>query len=290
MRTWRILGVLAIGPGLLLGACGSAELTPVDPVADPVDDVVATSTAPVRDKASETVALELPGDATEGSVLSTAPVQAGAAAVTVEVVDRDGGEVQVSRGRDDELVLDFPAFDAQDAAPPRAVIRVTPGAEGTDPLAPGEADFSYGAEFRIDTESKGTEVDNGDNLIQRGLASDPSQYKLELDGDRPACRIRGSSGDVQVRLEQQVLPGSWYAATCSRTGESVQISVIEYGLYDRTEEYSAQQKGPTGGVEWPKAQTPMSVGGKLAANGGMIRSATDQFNGQISDPFLIIQD
>lgn len=286
----RLLAVA--GSGALLAGCspqgelGSAELDE----AGGGGDVVATSTAPVGEQDSYTVALELPGDATEGSVLSTAPAQSGTAAVTVEVVSLDGGQVVVSTGRDDALVLDFPAYAESEDAPPRAIVRVTPRSKGVDPLAPGDADFSFGAEFRIDTESKGTEVDNGDNLIQRGLASDPSQYKFEVDGDRPACRVRGSAGDVQVRLDREVLPGSWYAARCSRIGDSVELSVTEYGRDGRTNEFSATERGPTGILEWPKSQTPISIGGKLAANGEVIRSATDQFNGLVSNPFLVIQD
>lgn len=288
MRRWRLLAV--VSGACLLGGCGQVvELEPTDSASAPVDDTAATSTS-APDPETQTIALRLPADASQGSALSAGPVQSGTARVTVEVVSRDGGEVQVARGRDDELVLDFPAFDAQDQRPPRAVVRVTPAGGGADPLAPGDADFSFGAEFRIDAESKGTKVDNGDNLVQRGLASDPSQYKLELDGDRPACRIRGSAGDVQVRLEEQVLPGTWYAATCSRSADSVELTVMEYGLYGRTEEFSVTQTGPTGTLAWPKAQTPVSVGGKLAADGQVIRSATDQFNGLVTAPFLTIQD
>ncbi len=280
------------GSAVLLGACiPQSELEPVDPGrATGPDDTVATSTAPVAQDEAQTVALELPPDAAEGSALSTAPIQTGSARVEVEVIARDGGEVTVTRGRDGELVLDFPAFDEANDAPPRAVVRVTPPAQGSDPLAPGEADFTFGAEFRIDTESKGTAVDNGDNLMQRGLSSDPSQYKLELDGDRPACRILGAKGDVEVKLDNKVVPGGWYRVTCSRTGDLVQLSLTEYGPYDRMEEFSAEQEGATGNVEWPRAQTPMSVGGKLAATGDMIRSATDQFNGLVSKPFLSIDD
>ncbi len=281
------------GSGVLLGACMSqGELEPVDPVTTiGHDDTVVTSTAPVaQEEEEQTVALKLPPDAAEGSVLARAPIQTGSAQVEVEVITRDGGEVVVTTGRDDELVLDLPHYEKEDDTPPRAIVRVTPPAQGSDPLAPGDADFTFGAEFRIDTESKGNEVDNGDNLIQRGLASDPSQYKLELDGDRAACRVRGAEGDVQVKLDKKVVPGSWYAVTCSRAGELVQITLTEYGPEDRTDEYSVDQAGATGAMTWPKAQTPMSVGGKLAANGEMIRSATDQFNGLVSKPFLSIDD
>lgn len=287
----RLLAAMG-GSAVLLAACiPQSELEPVDPEsATGGDDVVATSSEPVAKEQEATVVLELPGDASPGSALSTAPIQTGSARVDVEVIARDGGEVVVTKGRDDELVLDFPDYEEANDAPPRAVVRVTPPAQGPDPLAPGDADFTFGAQFRVDAESKGTQVDNGDNLIQRGLASDPSQYKLELDGDRPACRVRGSDGDVQVKLDKRALPGSWYAVTCSRTGELVQITLTEYGLYDRAEEFSTEQEGATGTLTWPKAQTPMSVGGKVAATGDMIRSATDQFNGLVSKPFLSIED
>jgi hypothetical protein len=59
-------------------------------------------------------------------------------------------------------------------------------------LDPGDRDFEFGASFRLDEESSGSEADGGDNLLQRGTFASPGQLKLQLDHRVPSCA--GSSG------------------------------------------------------------------------------------------------
>ena len=289
MPTRGRLRIVVVGLVVLATtACTSrnAELEPVDPPASESDDV--ETSEPASDLSSEDIALVVPQGAAEGSAL-TGLEQIGTLPVTVAVVSRSGGAIKVSEGRDGEPVLDMPRF-VEEKDPPRAVVRVTATATASDdPLAPRKADFSFGADFRKDSESSGTDVDNGDNLIQRGLASDPSQYKIELDRGRPACRILGSRGSVEVKADRRVNSGRWYRIRCSRNDDTVTLDLIEYAPYERVVMSSAKAEGEIGSLLWPRQETPLSVGGKLAANGDMIKSATDEFNGAISNPVLTIR-
>lgn len=251
-------------------------------------DIVHTS-APVTDAPQPRVAepadalYALTEGASEGSPAGAIELRADLAAV-VDVASLDGGEVSVERDDEGHRVLRFPAF-SESSAPARAVVRVTPsaGEEGDDPLTPGERDFVFGARFTLDAESEGTEVDGGNNLVQRGLASDSSQYKIDVDNLRASCRIQGLEGVAEVRGTQPVVPGRWYRATCARRGDVVELSVevVDGDAIRPLEIVTTAVR--TGELRWERAETPLSVGGKLAANGAVIKSATDQFNGQIGD-------
>ncbi|MFK5581964.1 hypothetical protein [Serinicoccus sp. LYQ131] len=185
--------------------------------------------------------------------------------------------------------LRLPAYSSS-PSPGRAIVRVTPVGGSADPLAPGTRDFVVGADFALDTESQGTEVDGGNNLIQRGLASDESQFKIDIDDRRPLCRVQGSQGVAEVRMTGEVQPERWHRATCSRTGDEVRLTVevLDDGVGTALETVTVEVV--TGDLRWDRAQTPVSVGGKLAANGEIIRSATDQFNGAVANPVLQITD
>lgn len=285
MRSLLSVAALAV---VVTSACANStdDLEPIDPPATETDDAAVTSQV-LPASSSEDIAIAVPDDAAEGSAVVKLE-QNGTLPVTVDVVSHSGGQMTVVEGRDGELALRLPAF-MQDKDPPRAVVRVTAREIKTDLLAPGEANFSFGADFRKDRASSGTEVDNGDNLIQRGLASDSSQYKIEVDRARPACRIMGSEGSVEVKAQKKVSSGRWYSVRCTRDLNTVTLDLIEYAPYGRVVESSVQAEGRIGSVTWPQTQMPLSIGGKLAANGSMIKSATDEFNGVISNPFLTIE-
>lgn len=233
----------------------------------------------------QTVHLRVASDTSYGSPLSTAD-QLGTAPVTRDVVRASGGALKAGGWRNGSRAFDFPAF-TWSSTPPRAVLRVTPLGIG-DPLAPGGSNFSFGADFRKDSSSSGTSVDNGDNLIQRGLWGDSAQYKIEVDGGRPGCRIKGDGGSVAVRAPLQVDSRLWYRVRCSRVANTVTLTVKEYRADGTVRSVSAQGTGTIGRLTWPKVRTPLSVGGKLAPDGALIRSATDQFNGLVTAPQLRI--
>lgn len=230
--------------------------------------------------------LTVPQQDTEGATVQSLDVHSDWP-VTVDVAALDGGSVTVGRDAWGRATLRFPRYSASES-PPRAIIRVTQReAGGGDPLSPGRADFTFGADFAVDATSQGTVVDGGNNLIQRGLASDAAQIKIDVDDTRPMCRVQGSEGLVELVLTQQVTPEVWYRARCTRTGDVVRFTVVEWDGSSGREFETVAAETPTGDLQWA-AGTPLSVGGKLAAGGAVIRSATDQFTGSVADPFLVI--
>ena len=227
---------------------------------------------------------ESPGD---GAASSPDLVNEGTAPALVSVVSVDGGAVDGARGPEDERsALALPAYDASGAAP-RAVVRIS-GAGATDDLAPRSDDFVFGADFSLDARSQGdSKLDNGNNLVQRGLAGDLSQFKLEIDKGRPACRVRGASGQVDVKLDTDVEPDQWYRARCARDGDTLTLTLQRLTPNGVRAEETGQETGEIGRLVYPAA-LPMSVGGKLRSSGAIVTSATDQFNGAVDNVVLDI--
>lgn len=215
--------------------------------------------------------------------------QVGSIGVDVGVSRLNNGQVRVGQNLWGGKGLRFPAYTGT-SSPPRAVVRVTHTARSGDPFAPQGNDFTFSIYFKKDATSTGTPVDNGDNLLQRGLASDPAQYKLEVDSGRPSCTVKGDRGQVIVTSSITVNPNLWYHASCARTGNTVRVQVKEYRGDGSTRTVTTSKNGTTGSLAWPKRETPISIGGKLAANGAVIRSATDQFNGWATHPVLEIKE
>ncbi|QLQ09798.1 MAG: hypothetical protein HZY75_04705 [Nocardioidaceae bacterium] len=216
--------------------------------------------------------------------------QRGLADVEIAIATLSGGAIEAVPGPQsgDDQAIRFPAFSSADDYP-RAVIAVTNAGE-QDALTPAASDFSFGAEFTLDpisTSKVPQNVDNGDNLLQRGLSSDPAMFKLEIDGHRPACTVRGTDGTLIVRSNTEVVPGTWYRVTCARQGDEVTIEVTPAGE-DPDPKTARSKTGTIGNVRIADPKTPLSVGGKLARNGAVIASATDQFNGMVLRPFFTV--
>ncbi len=191
----------------------------------------------------------------------------------VQVVSYGSGKLRIVPGRDGEgAALRLPHFGDDPAA-----VTLLPTSE--DDLAPEDDAFSFGAEFMSDGD-----WDDGDNLIQRGLFTDSGQYKIEIDGGRPACSIKGTSGRVTARSRQTIEPGTWYAVDCSRDRAAVTIILrnLETG-----EEWSRVAEGATGNVEMDEPAARLSIGGKTWPN-GTIGQSPDQFNGVIDNVYLRI--
>lgn len=214
--------------------------------------------------------------------------QRGVVPVDLDVSRLSDGQLAVQEDEEFGLVWDFPEF-ARDAQPPRAVASALSRPPGPDPLSPGRSDFRYGATFTKDAQSKGTDVDNGDNLLQRGLASDTYQFKLELDDDRPRCQVKGSEGTLGVRADVEVRAGTWYSVECERHGDALRVTVI-IDPRGTGNVHTAEKVGPIGELDWDGTQTPIAIGGKLAADKSVIRMATDQFNGLMSRVWVDVTD
>jgi hypothetical protein len=198
----------------------------------------------------------------------------------VRQVTRNGGSVDVVQGRGGDWAVRLPAYRASD--PRFAVLSVTDQG-GANDLAPDLEAFRFGADFALDAQHEGGSADNGNNLVQRGLFGEAAQYKLDVDGGRPGCRVKGTDGVVSVRSSRPVRAGTWYRAWCTRDGSTVTLRVLRLG--DRAL-WTYRAHGATGRVVGP-AGTALSVGGKLDAP-DRISASSDQFNGVVDNAFLNI--
>jgi hypothetical protein len=215
---------------------------------------------------------------TAGTIVRDVVNQGTADVASVMVTDGGGQWRSVDRhGQSIETPAYRPGSDA-----PVAILRVTPVGEEGDALAPGYSSFEFGAEFRLDAVSDGSSTDNGDNLMQRGLSGDEAQFKLQLDHQRPACRIKGSAGAVQVVSPSTVPAFTWFRAACRRFNDRVVLTVTELQSGEQT---VTTVDGHTGSLRPESADVPLSIGGKLNAHGGIV-SSSDQYNGFIDDVFL----
>lgn len=208
-------------------------------------------------------------------------------AVTVET--RHGGDVNFVGAAGSGRALRFPDFDPSTKGP-RAVVRAVP-AGTTDPLNPGIRQFTIGADVNLDdapTAQAGTS-DAGDNVIQRGLFGDVTQYKIEADSGRVVCRMKGRSGVVSAKITPpRIDRGKWYRLACTRDGNLVTLSVTPWTGSAWGAPQVVHSSGNTGDMTPVVASTPLAVGGKLGASGNVSLNSSDQFNGRIANAFVQI--
>ena len=171
--------------------------------------------------------------------------------------------------------------------PKSAVIRIS-NATATDLLDPGTDPFSFGADFNLNTLSSTPDSkDNGDNLIQRGLANSATQYKIQIDAGKPSCVLRQGTTTITAKATQVIERGTWYRVVCQRTAAGGVTTVSLTVTRLSTGALVPTTPGTGALLDLSIATTvPMSVGGKLSDTGNVILSATDQFNGRIDNAFL----
>lgn len=225
----------------------------------------------------------------DGDVL-TGLSSTGTESVGVSVVTLRGGLLRRTEGPGSAAAL-MPPWRRHHAH--AAAVEVTAAATATsDPLELGDGDFEVGADFRLDTRSEGGRHDDGDNLVQRGLYVDGSQVKLQVDHGVPSCRVAGDAGALVAAMPVPVRRGRWYRVRCARVGDSItlRLSVLG-GATSRSPAGRARAPvtvlGPLGRLSWP-AGTPLAVGAKASADGTLVRSETDQFNGAVDDVYLAL--
>ena len=216
----------------------------------------------------------------------------GTAPTVQRIIRANGGEVRVvSSIPNNGNAAAFPAFDGRSVGQ-RAAIAVK-NSGSVERLAPGFRTFSFGALVRL-SPIRGTSIyDDGNNILQRGLFDDRAQFKLQIERGVAACRVKGSSGAVQVSSDVAIRQGAWYAINCSRvpttTGATVTITVTpisDTGVRGRTVVKQATNR-PVGNIVFPFA-TPMSIGGKVT-DALRIFPRSDQFNGRIDNAYLNIR-
>lgn len=201
------------------------------------------------------------------------PVVGGSAAggVAVGVVSAGGGGLQSVRSRAGHgWALGYSASG-------NSVLSITPT---TAQLSPGTGTLRFGADVL-----PSGDWSRGSNVLQRGLVDDRGQYKLQLDGGRPSCSIKGSAGTVTVYASRSISAGAWHRLECARVGTTVTLTVVR--LSDaHTATYS--RSGITGSVATASTTTPLSVGGKLTPKGNLATWQPDQFRGAIDNVVVTI--
>jgi hypothetical protein len=213
----------------------------------------------------------------------------GGASVRARAVVAGGGAVRASTGRGggSERAVRFPSFDPWAPAPSAAISIVN--ATTTDQLDPDRARFEFGADFTLAATSanlSSSSVDDGDNLVQRGLYEERTQWKLEIDRRRPSCRIKGRSGTVTVTAGMEVAADRWYRARCIRDGDRVTVAVTSWSSSGAASTRTWSRTGPTGDMTPDRPSVPMSVGGKL--RNGAMDGDPDQFTGRADNVVLVI--
>lgn len=273
-----------------VGAVGSALLLLVTSCADeqgPSDDP--RPSAPSSSPSPSSGRLRLPQNPDLLVVAGTqgVPEQRGSADVELRVSSLEGGEVVAATGRGAGTALRFPTYRGTGSYG-RAVV-VGEVARSDSSLDPELSPFSWGADVVVDKESAGRDEDNGNNVVQRGLSSDAVMFKLETDAQRrPSCTAKGRAGALTVTALEPVRTGTWYRLRCEVRTNRLRILVSEYLPSGGTTTVGRQVDGPLGGITFSGQDVPFSVGGKVAFDGTVIASATDQFNGAIDNAFVRI--
>jgi hypothetical protein len=201
--------------------------------------------------------------------------------VRAQSVTTGSGEVLRSRGAANGWSVTLPAYSA--IGGDYAVIRVS-NLLAADGFSPGSSAFTVGADFALGEVSTGGSIDNGNNLVQRGLSGDSGQYKVEVDGRIPSCLVTGTDGTVMATASAPVVPESWYRVQCTRRDESVTLELGAISADGSATLSSVSSSGPIGEVVMP-THTPLSIGGKLRPDGTLVLSSTDQFNGKVDNVF-----
>jgi hypothetical protein len=221
--------------------------------------------------------------------------------IQISVIGKNGGVILVGSGRTGNgRAIDLPDHDGATTGP-RGVVKVIDADPGDgDALGPGLATFTFGADFKLDAVNASSEFDDGNNLIQRGLAGSSDQYKLQIDvtaaGPRPSCSIAQKLSDVQtlsaaVTSSVVVDPALWYRARCTRQGTTLKLVVTPYNPdgTPQTAVTTSKTNIPAIDLTWPTTAPipPMSIGGKLNAN-STVSGPSDQFNGLIDNAMLTV--
>lgn len=200
----------------------------------------------------------------------------GTASVRAVVVKENDGKAKLVEGPRRGYALQLPKFVAS-PKPPLAIVRVR--SKSRNPLSPRARDFSIGADFRLGRVTKGTRMDDGDNLVQRSSYNSPNQYKLQVDDAVPSCRLKGDAGQVLVEANP-VRRLRWFRALCVRTGDTVTLKVWRIKKGGLKLRATVSKTETIGSIHHPR-KVPLTVGGRLRDNGTMPLRDTDQFNGRV---------
>lgn len=269
----------------LLGGCGVVADGPGATTPDPTTDAPRLGPPP----ADGAVLLDFDDAVSEpGAAIATA-TNRGSGTVRVWVSAVNGGRVRIEPGPVGSVVR-FPARSTESPAPAAALVVQVRQSE--DPLAPGEADFEFGADVALD-EGAGdsaageTTSDNGENVVQRGLWSGPAQYKLQVDRSTASCVLRGSRGEAKVKLAEPLPPDVWFRLRCRLVDGVLSIAAADVHGVEPDQEASAPVA--VGTIEFP-VTVPLAVGAKVDAEGSVPSSSSDQLNGRVDHVWFRLLD
>lgn len=215
------------------------------------------------------------------------PAQLGSADVDVSLAQAKGGRLEPVQGPEGQPAFSFPPFHPVGSYAQAVIVvrNTTP----SDVLSPRKRNFSFGATFRLDDQSFGRAEDNGNNVVQRGLYSDPVQFKLEVDETmRPGCTVRTPGHEASVIAVEPLEPGTWYHVQCQRRPGALAILVMVFEDGAWTTPLGRVDLKDVGPVDFVNPATPMSVGGKVDDGGEIVIDSSDLFNGEITDAFLSV--
>jgi hypothetical protein len=199
----------------------------------------------------------------------------GSAAAEISLLTLGKQKATFVKGHQGGIALRMPAYSGETGGSFNA-LRIEP----EEWLSPGLSNFNFGADVRLDALSNGTAIDNGDNVMQRGLYADAAQYKIQVDKHHPSCVVRGADGAVVVKSKVLLNPSKWYRLTCFRADKTVKLTVQD--LDGNQQPDVIEKTGPIGSLDMIGSE-PLSVGAKIGDDGEIIGSSTDQFNGWIDN-------
>ncbi len=269
----------------VVAACAAGPLLLVSPGVTP--DAAATTSVAATATGRELV-LSLDGAVAGGD--GTRVPTAGTSPTTAAVRTNADAVATVLRHEGAGRALRLPAFapGADRQTVPVALVAVT--STGSPDLDPGASDFVLGASVRLDATSTGTTVDNGDNVVQRGLYAAKSQMKLQFDGRRPGCRVKGDLGAVAVYPDTRVRADRWFDLSCRRSGDTVTLVQQRVRADGTIARRRWSRSGPIGSLSGLDATVPLTVGGKSNPSGAPLVASADQLNGSVDDVYLDILD
>ncbi len=241
--------------------------------------------------ASETPVSLMFTDGTHGQPI-TSVTNDGTGATTQTMVTANSGNLRARWSRiKTGVAARFPAYDGTSDGQ-RTVVSVA-NSGSRDDLSPGAREFAFGADAKINVTSAGTTYDNGNNLVQRGLSAESAQYKLQMDGARFSCRVKGDDGAIMVTSPVSVQPRTWYHVMCKRrvspSGDYLVVKVSTVRS-DGSRSKARKTVSPVrsiGKLTFAR-RTPFTVGGKLS-DPTTVAAASDQWNGMVDSAFLRIR-
>lgn len=272
-RSW--LGITLAIVGAVLVGCSSAS-------SDRSRSVVAAPSLAVPQGAELTLTFD--DVVGVGSVLPSTS-SGGSEEATVSIITAAGGRVLVEDGPTGTAAR-FPAVSPTGVDAAAAVVVRPTGVTGG--LTPGSRDFTFGADVAVDEFSESA-TDNGDNVLQRGLAEDESQYKLQVDHGRPSCRIAGGGVSALVEADLTMDRQQWYRIRCRRNGGMLSLTVSRWDGVTFVGSSTWQELSSVTEIDFAGADTPISVGAKVDEGVQIPRRASDQLNGAVDNVFVDVE-